>query len=376
MTLFGSELPNPIQSFEEAGFPDYIMNVLEKNNFEQPTPIQAQGIPIALSGHNMVGIAQTGSGKTMGFILPALVHIKNQPPLKHGDGPIALVVAPTRELAQQIEGVTRMFANEARIKSTCIFGGVSKMHQTLDLERGVEVCIATPGRLIDFLENGTTNLNRCTYLVLDEADRMLDMGFAPQISKIIQQIRPDRQVLMWSATWPEEVQDLARTYLGRDFIQLNVGSLELSANPNIKQVVEVLDESEKEGRLASLLGEICKSQGQKKTLIFVETKRKAEMISRALKQLDWPVLCLHGDKSQMQRDVALSGESKICLALTFSDFSSFEKFFKMFYDSHFPKKQIFYYLKKKLKIKNINGYLIRKIFRLYKHFSVQVFFFF
>ena len=198
-----------------------------------------------MSGGNMVGIAQTGSGKTLAYILPAIVHINSQQPLNRGDGPIALILAPTRELAQQIQTVAADFGSLSYVRNTCIFGGAPKGAQARDLERGVEIVIATPGRLIDFLERGTTNLRRCTYLVLDEADRMLDMGFEPQIRKIIEQIRPDRQVLMWSATWPKEVRNLAEEYLV-DYTQLNIGSLQLSANHNILQIIDVCQEHEKE----------------------------------------------------------------------------------------------------------------------------------
>lgn len=129
----------------------------------------------------------------------------NQPPLSRGDGPICLCLCPTRELAQQLDTVASEFGARTKVRHTCIYGGASKNHQARDLQSGVEIVIATPGRLLDFLEMGTTNLRRCTYLVLDEADRMLDMGFEPQIRRIVDQIRPDRQVLMFSATWPKEV---------------------------------------------------------------------------------------------------------------------------------------------------------------------------
>ena len=144
------------------------MQCIRKQGFSEPTAIQAQGWPIAMSGQNMVGIAQTGSGKTLGYILPALVHISSQQPLNRGDGPIALILVPTRELAQQIQDVAHTFSSLSYAKSTCIFGGAPKGKQARDLEQGIEICIATPGRLIDFLEHGTTNLRRCTYLVLDE----------------------------------------------------------------------------------------------------------------------------------------------------------------------------------------------------------------
>lgn len=215
----GSNIPNPSECFEEGSFPEYIMDELVRQGFSEPTAIQAQGWPIVLSGRDLVGIAQTGSGKTLAYMLPAAVHINSQQRPQRGEGPIALILAPTRELAQQIQKVARDFGAATMIRNTCIFGGSPKGPQARDLERGVEVVIATPGRLIDFLEKGTTNLSRCTYLVLDEADRMLDMGFEPQIRKIISQIRPDRQVLMWSATWPKQVQALAEEFLV-DYIQV------------------------------------------------------------------------------------------------------------------------------------------------------------
>lgn len=239
------EAPNPIQNFSEANFPDYVMSEIKKQGYESPTAIQAQGWPIAMSGCDMVGIAQTGSGKTLAYTLPAIVHINNQPQISRGEGPIVLILAPTRELAQQIQQVANEFGSSSYIRNTCIFGGAPKGPQARDLERGVEICIATPGRLIDFLEKGTTNLERCTYLVLDEADRMLDMGFEPQIRKILGQIRPDRQTLMWSATWPKEVKKLSADFMNTP-IHINVGSMNLSANHNILQIVDVCQEHEKE----------------------------------------------------------------------------------------------------------------------------------
>ncbi|XP_015111896.1 ATP-dependent RNA helicase p62 [Diachasma alloeum] len=305
ITLKGEKIPNPIQYFEEGNFPDYVMQGIRKQGFSEPTAIQAQGWPIAMSGGNMVGIAQTGSGKTLGYILPAIVHINSQQPLNRGDGPIALVLAPTRELAQQIQTVAQDFGSLSYVRNTCIFGGAPKGGQARDLERGVEIVIATPGRLIDFLERGTTNLRRCTYLVLDEADRMLDMGFEPQIRKIIEQIRPDRQVLMWSATWPKEVRNLAEEYL-TDYTQLNIGSLSLSANHNILQIVDVCQEHEKEAKLGTLLQEIGNvNDDGGKTIIFVETKKKVENITNNIRRYGWPAVCMHGDKSQQERDYVL-----------------------------------------------------------------------
>ncbi|KAK9891983.1 hypothetical protein WA026_017463 [Henosepilachna vigintioctopunctata] len=297
--------PHPIQNFSEANFPDYVLNSVLKQGYENPTPIQAQGWPTALSGKDLVGIAKTGSGKTLAYILPAIVHINNQQRLSRGDGPIALVLAPTRELAQQIQQVANEFGHSSYIRNTCIFGGAPKGPQARDLERGVEIVIATPGRLIDFLQRGTTNLQRCTYLVLDEADRMLDMGFEPQIRKILEQIRPDRQTLMWSATWPKEVQKLAKDFLN-DFVQINIGSLQTSANHNIHQIVDVCQETEKEQKLGNLLQEIGNTlDPESKIIIFVETKKKVEGITKTIGSYGWPALSIHGDKSQNERDYVL-----------------------------------------------------------------------
>lgn len=283
ITLRG-KAPNPIMNFDEVNIPDYVLTEIKKQGFEKPTPIQAQGWPIALSGSNMVGIAKTGSGKTLGYILPAIVHINNQPSLNRGDGPIALVLAPTRELAQQIQQVANDFGSASYVRNTCVFGGASKGPQARDLNRGCEIVIATPGRLIDFLESGQTNLKRCTYLVLDEADRMLDMGFEPQIRKILQQIRPDRQTLMWSATWPKEVRRLAEDFLG-EYVQINIGSLELSANHNIKQVITICGDNQKDEKLQELLENIydVEEKDPGKIIIFAETKARVENVARFIR---------------------------------------------------------------------------------------------
>uniref|UniRef100_A0A8D3D8D2 RNA helicase n=1 Tax=Scophthalmus maximus TaxID=52904 RepID=A0A8D3D8D2_SCOMX len=295
ITVRGSGCPKPVTNFHQAHFPQYVMDVLMQQNFKEPTAIQAQGFPLALSGRDMVGIAQTGSGKTLSYLLPAIVHINHQPYLERGDGPICLVLAPTRELAQQVQQVASDYGKSSRIKSTCVYGGAPKGPQIRDLERGVEICIATPGRLIDFLEAGKTNLRRCTYLVLDEADRMLDMGFEPQIRKILDQIRPDRQTLMWSATWPKEVRQLAEDFL-KDSVQINVGALELSANHNILQIVDVCMESEKDHKFFP----------DDLILFFVFFLFR------------WPAMCIHGDKSQPERDWVLSefrsGKAPILIA--------------------------------------------------------------
>lgn len=324
MTVIGHDVPKPLKTFDEANFPSYVMKELQQLGFSAPTPIQCQGWPMALSGRDVVGVAETGSGKTLAYTLPGIVHINAQPLLEPGDGPIVLVLAPTRELAVQIQQECTKFGRSSRIKNTCLYGGTSRGPQIRDLARGVEICIATPGRLIDMLEAGKTNLRRVTYLVLDEADRMLDMGFEPQIRKIVNQIRPDRQTLMWSATWPKSVQRLAESYL-KDYIQVNIGSLSLSASKNVTQTVEVCTEPEKRTkyvfiqlplqwntnlislyRLIHHLERIMEEpETERKTLIFTSTKRTADDITRFLRQDGFPALAIHGDKQQNERDWVL-----------------------------------------------------------------------
>ncbi|BGP58221.1 hypothetical protein JCM8202_001702 [Rhodotorula sphaerocarpa] len=313
--VFGNNIPKPVTNFEEMNFPSYIMAEIKRAGFTAPSPIQCQSWPMALSGRDLVAVSATGSGKTISFALPAMIHINAQPLLSPGDGPIVLILAPTRELAVQIQEECTKFGSSSRIRNTCVYGGVPKGGQIRDLQRGSEIVIATPGRLIDMLESGKTNLRRVTYLVMDEADRMLDMGFEPQIRKILEQIRPDRQTLMFSATWPKEVQKLAHTYL-KDFIQVTIGSLELSANLNITQIVDVCSDFEKRGKLIKHLEKI--SSENAKVLIFIATKRVADDLTKYLRQDGWPALAIHGDKQQQERDWVLgefkSGRSPIMIA--------------------------------------------------------------
>ncbi|EIE25472.1 DEAD-box RNA helicase [Coccomyxa subellipsoidea C-169] len=310
----GHDIPKPVTTFEEASFPEYVLTEVKHAGFTQPTPIQAQGWPMALLGRDLVGLAETGSGKTLAYLLPAIVHINAQPYLEPGDGPIVLVLAPTRELAVQIQQECAKFGTSSRIKNTCVYGGAPKGPQMRDLRNGVEIVIATPGRLIDMLESRVTNLRRVTYLVLDEADRMLDMGFEPQIRNIVSQIRPDRQTLLWSATWPKDVQSIASAFL-RDFYQVTIGSRDLKANHLIDQHFQFLSEDDKYRALSRLLE---REMDGSRLLIFCETKRGCDAVTRQLRTEGWPALSIHGDKSQQERDWVLAefkaGKSPIMLA--------------------------------------------------------------
>ena len=255
-----------------------------------------------------------------------------------------LVLAPTRELAVQIKEECDKFGASSDIKNTVVYGGVPKSRQVRDLRSGTEIVIATPGRLIDHLEQGNTNLKRVTYLVLDEADRlvtfaalhhctahiyspltpissqfiscflpflffsMLDMGFEPQLRKICSQIRPDRQVLMWSATWPKDVQNLASDYL-HDYYQVTVGSLDLAGNKDVTQVVEVCSDQDKYRTLLKNLRESLTAKDR--VLVFVETKKGCDMLTRSLRMDGFQARAMHGDKSQEERDWVLR-EFKSC----------------------------------------------------------------
>lgn len=315
VTVHGAQpIPKPITQFHHCNFDSGIMEEIQTANYEKPSAIQCQAWPIAISGRDMIGVASTGSGKTLAFVLPALTHISAQKKLSLGEGPIALVLAPTRELATQIQRETDKFGRISGIRNTAVFGGVPRYEQSRDLRRGVEIVIATPGRLLDFLDQGVTNLKRITYLVLDEADRMLDMGFEPQIRKIVSQIRPDRQTLMFSATWPKEIQILARDFCREDPTKVTIGSSELQANPNIKQDVIVLRESEKKDRFLAWM----QDKKDARILLFTETKRGADTLTRELRYQLFDAAAIHGDKEQRDRDRVLadfrSGKCKILVA--------------------------------------------------------------
>jgi len=259
-----------------------------------------------MSGKDMIGIAETGSGKTLSFLLPAIIHINAQPQLHYGDGPICLVLSPTRELAVQILEECNKFCQSSGLRTTCLYGGVSKRAQIQDLKQGREIVIATPGRLIDLIDMGVTNLKRVTYLCLDEADRMLDMGFEDQMRTICGQIRPDRQTLLWSATWPKSIQKLARDLCKEDPVHINIGSMELAANKRIKQHVEVLDHydqlQQKDDMTRNIIGQYTEKG---KVIIFTATKKCADELARKLYSERIDAYAIHGDKKQEERDWVL-----------------------------------------------------------------------
>ncbi|XP_069110146.1 LOW QUALITY PROTEIN: ATP-dependent RNA helicase DDX42-like [Argopecten irradians] len=213
LRVSGFAPPNPTSSFAHFGFDDELMAVIRKSEYTQPTPIQAQGVPIILNGRDIIGIAKTGSGKTATYLWPLLVHIMDQKELEPGDGPIGLILAPTRELSQQIYHEAKKFGKVYNINVVCAYGGGNMYEQTKACQEGAEIIVATPGRLIDLIKKKSTNLQRVTYLVYDEADRMFDMGFEPQVRSIANHVRKDRQSLLFSATFKKKVERLARDIL-------------------------------------------------------------------------------------------------------------------------------------------------------------------
>ncbi|KAI6234098.1 Helicase ATP-binding domain-containing protein [Aphelenchoides fujianensis] len=263
--LHGIRVPRPILRFSEAGFPPTLVEQLEAR-FEAPTVVQGLAWPVVLSGQDLVSIARTGSGKTLAVSPPSCCppscHIQGQTERQARDGPAVLVLSPTRELAQQVADVARDFCRSLGLKIACLYGGGDKIRQRSDMRFGVDLCIATPGRFLEFLREGTVQLARCSYVVLDEADRMLELGYDAQLRSIIGQTRPDRQTLMFSATWPAEVRSFAKRYQQTP-VFMNVGPLEVAANANIEQNVEVLrSDEEKRVRLRALLTQLAAQGGK------------------------------------------------------------------------------------------------------------------
>jgi superfamily II DNA/RNA helicase len=303
VTIIGDNCPLPMAVFDDIVdlVPMSILKSFERQGFTAPTKVQALAWPILLQNRDIVGIAKTGSGKTLAFMIPAIIHIERQPPLKPGDGPIVVVLAPTRELALQIEEETRKVL-PPNLRAACIYGGTPKGPQIILLNQGAHILIGTPGRCIDMLDIKRTNMLRTTFLVLDEADRMLDMGFEPQVSSICSQIRTDRQTLMFSATWPQEIQDMASQFQ-RDFIRINIGSMELTANTDVTQHFIFCSEH---GKFAELRNLLMRHGQNKRVLIFAKMKKTTDELEAQLRRLGVNAMALHGDKEQKQREWILA----------------------------------------------------------------------
>jgi ATP-dependent RNA helicase DDX3X len=277
--------------------------------------VQKYSIPIVMGGRDLMACAQTGSGKTGGFLFPILSQAfqsgPSPAPASAGGGfgrqrkayPTSLILAPTRELVSQIYEESRKFAYRSWVRPCVVYGGADIGSQLRQIERGCDLLVATPGRLVDLIERGRISLCNIKYLVLDEADRMLDMGFEPQIRRIVEgEDMPDvrsRQTLMFSATFPRDIQMLARDFL-KDYIFLSVGRVG-STSENITQKVEYVEDGDKR----SVLLDILHTQDKGLTLIFVETKRMADSLSDFLINQNFPATSIHGDRTQRERERAL-----------------------------------------------------------------------
>lgn len=304
----GVNCPKPIEKWAQMGLPPGVGEVITKSlKYEKPTSIQSQAIPAVMSGRDVIGIAKTGSGKTIAFLLPMFRHIKDQRPLEIMEGPVALIMTPTRELAVQIHRECKPFMKVLNLRSVCAYGGSPIKDQIAELKRGAEIIICTPGRMIDLLcanSGRVTNLKRVTYLVLDEADRMFDMGFEPQVMKMVNNIRPSRQTILFSATFPRKMEALARKILKQP-LEITVGGRS-TVCPDVHQIVEVREEDTKFLRLLEILG-LCMAQDpDTKVLIFVDTHEHADNLLRDLLHRQYPCQSVHGGKDQADRDSTIS----------------------------------------------------------------------
>jgi ATP-dependent RNA helicase DDX42 len=296
-------LPRPISSFKQTGFDHQLLKEISSLGFDHPTPIQSLAIPTALTGYDLIALAKTGSGKTFAYLWPLIMHIIDQPQMELGEGPIGLVLVPTRELATQVYMESKKFTKCYNIRAVPIYGGAGKYEMTKALKEAPEMVIATPGRLIEMVQNKSTNLRRCTMVVLDEADRMFEMGFEYQVRSIISNIRPDKQILMFSATMKKKIEGFAKE-ICRNEVRVVVGKTG-QANADIQQIAYVMPHDTDKWVWLSNNIDLFASEG--KVLIFVLQKQDTEALVSKLKalfqarQLFISVDCLHGDKDQSDR---------------------------------------------------------------------------
>lgn len=337
----GGAIPNPMRNWDESGLPSRLMEVVNQVGYTEPTPIQRAAIPIALQARDLIGVAVTGSGKTASFLLPLLVYISGLPMLDEynkADGPYALILAPTRELAQQIETEAKKFATPLGFTCVSIVGGHSLEEQAFALRNGAEIIVATPGRLVDCIERRLLVLQQCCYIIMDEADRMIDLGFEESLNKILDALpvsneKPDteeaenaqlmskylskgryRQTMMYTATMPPLVEKIAKKYLRRPAI-VTIGNAG-EAVDTVEQRVEFINGEDKRKKR---LGEILNSnQFAPPIIVFVNIKRNCDTVARDIKRLGFNTVTLHGSKDQKQREAALaslrSGETEVLVA--------------------------------------------------------------
>ena len=299
-------------SFADLGLASPIIKALESEGYVIPTPIQEQAIPYVLQGKDLQGIAQTGTGKTAAFALPIIHRLleAKQPPLRKGCR--VLVLSPTRELASQISDNFRAYSRHTSLKTTLMFGGVPKMRQSRAIANGVDILVATPGRLLDHMQDGAVTVSGTEILVLDEADHMLDLGFIVPIRKIVSHISNRRQTLFFSATMPKEIASLASAML-RDPIHVAVTPMATTADRVEQKVIFV-----EAARKRHMLAQILRDASMQRTLVFTRTKHGADKVTQHLEAVGQSAAAIHGNKSQPQRERALAafrdGRVKVLVA--------------------------------------------------------------
>ncbi|CAD8071558.1 unnamed protein product [Paramecium primaurelia] len=318
-SLDGQPCPFPFLTWESTQFPPQIQNIIDELKFRNPTPIQSVVFPLILSGYDVIGVAETGSGKTFGYLLPGLIQIKCQ---KYDsnyrdriNGPEILILAPTRELVMQIKQQVELFMKPNNLTVAMAYGGQNRDQQAAQIRRNPDILVACPGRLRDFLQEGILVLSKVTYLVIDEADRLLDMGFEDDVRYIVEQTRQDRQTVFFSATWPKAVRNLSLDFCAEDPIYVQVGRSNLTINKNIDQEVICLYNNQK---LQTLLDILDQLKINDKVLIFAETRISCEQLSVDMTNEGYYAVALHGNKTQQQRDSIMAlykqGETKLLCA--------------------------------------------------------------
>ena len=286
-------------TFADLGLTGPVLKALDREGYENPTPIQTQAIPHIIAGHDLLGIAQTGTGKTAAFALPIIhgLSANRQPPPRKGAR--VLILSPTRELASQIAASCTAYSGNLQMSVATVFGGVGHVPQIRKLARGVDILVATPGRLLDHLGSGAIKLDQTEVLVLDEADQMLDLGFVKPIRSIVSRLPRDRQTLFFSATMPTSISQLARDFL-RNPKRVSV-TPQASTPERVNQRVIHFNSNDKRAALAKLILD----QKMERTLVFTRTKRGADRVAKHLDGAGIPVAAIHGNKSQNQRERAL-----------------------------------------------------------------------
>jgi ATP-dependent RNA helicase RhlE len=299
-------------TFESLGLAPALLRALTENNYLVPTPIQAEAIPLALAGKDVLGGAQTGTGKTAAFGLPLLNRLAKETPPSGPRKPRALILVPTRELAVQVAESIKSYGRHLRLNVTTIYGGAGMQPQIEQLRRGVDILVATPGRLIDHMERGTAKLDAVEILVLDEADRMLDMGFLPAIKRILNRVPKERQTLLFSATFEEQIKSLAMEFMR------NPKQVQVTAKNTIADTIVHRAHPVDGSRKRDLLIDILTRRHTDQVLVFGKTKHGCNRLAEQLEAAGLKAVAIHGNKSQAQRQKALrdfkSGKARVLVA--------------------------------------------------------------